>query len=130
MIKNYPDQLGDWIKRRAKSRRHTNLAAFLAVRDDVRAALDQKYTVKDIWANLREGGRIPFGYDAFINYVNRFLGSHLAARKVAKERRRSGADTSAPKKDPDPTAVAKVQPPPASLPGFVFNPVPKKEELL
>lgn len=130
MTKNYPDQLGDWIKRRAKSRRHTNLAAFLAVRDDVRAALDQKYALKDIWANLREGGRIPFGYDAFINYVNRFLGSHLAARKSARERRRSGADATVVEKNPGPVSTTKVKPPPAPLPGFVFNPVPKKEELL
>lgn len=117
MGKNYPDQLGDWVIRRAATTRDRNLVAFLAVRDDVCAALAAGYNVKTIWSNLRDSKRIGVSYSAFRRYVKRFATQApvgISAR---------------PSTSPSPTAHR-----PSSKPdkqsGFVFNPTPNKEELL
>jgi hypothetical protein len=119
MGKNYPDQLGDWVRQRAATTRDKNLVAFLAVRDDVRAALDAGYAVKTIWSNLHESKRISVSYTAFLHYVRKFLSQPAGAT------------------DMQPVAPAAVDETtfrhidkPAKAAGFVFNPTPKKEELL
>ncbi|MDO9013673.1 MAG: TraK family protein, partial [Polynucleobacter sp.] len=50
MAKTYPEQLGEWVKRRESTQRDKNLVAFLAVRDDVKAAVEAGYSVKTVWA--------------------------------------------------------------------------------
>lgn len=117
MAKNYPDQLGDWIKRRTATVRDRNLVAFLAVRDDVCAALDAGYNVKTIWSNLRESKRIGIGYSAFLRYVKKHIHQAQVASPV-----------------PPPAGVSPAPHLPISKPekpsGFVFNSTPNKEELL
>ena len=73
MAKSYPEQLAEWVKRRESTKRDKNLVAFLAVRDDVKLAVDAGYAVKTIWANMHEEKRVTFGYDTFLNYVNRYI---------------------------------------------------------
>jgi len=112
MSKNYPDQLGEWVRQRAKSRRDRNLVAFLAAAEDVRAALNAGFAAKTIWGNLYEAKRIPFCYDTFLSYVRRYLETKekLYTQECAQ--------------------AQQAQQPPAPQRGFVFNPVPNKEELL
>lgn len=111
--------------------RNKNLVAFLAVRADIKEALDAGYPVKTVWENMHELKRIEFGYDTFLNYVNRQI-------------RRPQANQSIPKVEPDSAAISKdsiSKPPedhtkpttkttkPGTLSGFTFNPVPNAEEL-
>ena len=119
MAKTYPEQLVEWIKQRESTRRDKNLVAFLAVRQDVKAAVEAGYAVKTVWANLYETKRITFGYDTFLNYVNRLIrrpqvDQTTTARATVK---------------PDKKAVTKAKPAEAAA-GFSYNPVPNKEELL
>lgn len=117
MGKNYPDQLGDWVKQRTATARDRNLVAFLAVHDDVRAALDAGYTVKTIWSNLHESKRIAVGYTAFLRYVKKFIkqaSSDQGLHSLPQPLPTTPRSTSKPDKPP----------------GFSFNPTPNKEELL
>lgn len=114
MGKNYPDQLGAWVRQRTASTRDRNLVAFLAVRDDVHAALDAGYPVKTIWSNLHEAGRINVSYTAFLRYVKKFNVRTAVEKPVPESSPPSARPASRPDK-------------PAS---FVFNPTPRKEELL
>ncbi|MYN08889.1 TraK family protein [Pseudoduganella aquatica] len=118
MGKNYPDQLGDWVRQRAATTRDKNLVAFLAVRDDVRAALDAGYAAKTVWSNLRESKRIAVSYTAFLRYVRKFLNQS------------DDAASSQPAPSTKTAAVSEHNDRPAKPAGFVFNPKPKKEELL
>jgi hypothetical protein len=118
MGKNYPDQLGDWVRQRAATTRDKNLVAFLAVRDDVRAALDAGFAAKTVWSNLHESKRIAVSYTAFLRYVRKFL-DQAAVSPLASQ---------APSTLPD--GSSRHITPPAKPAGFVFNPTPKKEELL
>ena len=133
MAKTYPERLGEWVKRRVSTKRDQNIVAFLAVRDDVKDAVDAGYAVKTIWANMHEEKRVAFGYDTFLNYVNRHI------RRVPKEPSGTTSARStlmpvskqgrpAPKIAPRETGP-KVKAPDA-VPGFIFNSEPKKEDLI
>lgn len=129
MAKSYPEQLGDWVKRRESTQRDKNLVAFLAVRDDVKAAVDAGYAVKTIWSNMSEAGRVNFGYDTFLNYTNRLIRKQKTPPPVVPT-----TITPAPQDAAKPkTSAKKATTPqvvkPAST-GFTFDSAPKKEDLL
>lgn len=132
MGKSYPEQLGEWVKQRTSTRRDKNLVAFLGVREDVKAAVEAGYAVKTVWANMAECGRIGFGYDTFLNYVNRLVRrtptDPAAASTPAPPAGRAPVTHSRTKLDTKTTAVKRMKSGPPA--GFTFNPVPNEEELL
>ena len=73
MAKSFSEHIALRVSARQPSRTGKNRASFLAVRNDVRKALDDGWPVKAIWDTLRDEGKIEFGYDAFIGYVNRLI---------------------------------------------------------
>lgn len=123
MAKSYPEQLGEWVKRRESTKRDKNLVAFLAVRDDVKAAVEAGYAVKTVWVNMHESGRVQFGYDTFLNYVNRLI------RRSQVDKAAKLTDASSKPKPAEKKAAAKT-PKPAAPSGFTFNPSPDKKDLL
>jgi len=134
MAKSYPELLGEWVKRReSATKRDKNLVAFLAVRDDVKEALDAGYAVKTIWANLHEHKRIAFGYDTFLHYVERHIrkaaappADNAAANQAARPANEQAmcAPISAGR-----TPRAQVKAPDA-VPGFTFNSAPNEKDLI
>jgi len=105
--KSYTDELSEWIQKNSSSARDAGLVAFLAVKDDVQAAIHAGFPVKSIWRHMRETGRTTARYETFLRYVRRY---------VDRE--------STPEPAPDPT------PEPAQpQTGFHFDPKPKKEDL-
>jgi hypothetical protein len=131
MNKNYPEQLGDWVKRRKSTQRDRNLVAFLAIRDDVKAALDASYSVKTVWTNMHECKRIEVGYEVFLHYVNRLIRHPIAdhVATVPNSRLSNPLATIGQKLAPGATPAASVTKPVAPA-GFVFDPVPRKEDLV
>lgn len=123
MPKNYPDQLGLWVKQHVETQHEVNRAAFNAVREDILAALDAHYAMKTIWKNMHADKRISFGYDSFRRYVQQLK------RETVQTVPKHLPAPATPAKPTQPTPGAPVSLP-AKLPGFVLNPNPKKEELL
>lgn len=122
MATNYPDQLGNWVQEHPESQHECNMAAFLVVRKDVRAALNAGYRMKLIWKNLRASKRICFGYDAFRRYVHRFIeNTSPADQQIAPDA------TTATQSGQRPSGTSGTLP--TNLPGFVLNTNPKKEDL-
>jgi hypothetical protein len=127
MAKSYPEQLAEWVKRRESTKRDKNLVAFLAVRDDVKLAVDAGYAVKTIWANMHEEKRVAFGYDTLLNYVNRYI----------RMKSTRPADSLPAKTDPQPQ-VSKPYPQnqgprvraPNTPAGFKFNSEPNVKDLI
>lgn len=126
MIKSLSERIA---QRAAGARRGgKNLASFLAVRDDVKEALQDGWAVKVIWRTLHDEGKITFSYDAFNNYVNRLI---------------QNADTPAPSRGQPAPLRARPSSPPASpakndadkknsgeIPTFKFNPKPNLKDLV
>jgi hypothetical protein len=55
-------------------RSQLNRAVFLGLRDDVRQALDDGWSVLAVYRVLLDDGRIEFSYQAFRRYVNSLIG--------------------------------------------------------
>lgn len=133
MTKSYPELLGEWIKRRESTKRDRYLAAFLAVRDDVKAAVNAGYPIMTIWANMVEAGQVACGYETFRNYVNRYV-----RRADESHTSTSPAPTSDRAQAPRVPTVRKIAgtspgdqaSKPATIPGFTFNSEPRKEDLI
>ncbi len=107
------EELTEWVKKReaSKQRRDKNLVTFLALRADMEAAIGAGYTVKTIWEHLFETKKISCCYETFLKYTQH----HITQVKGSHPEQKAGV-------------VTKPQSP-ASLPGFTFNPIPKKEDL-
>lgn len=116
--------LTERIADRAKtvpSSRGKNRASFLAVRDEVADAL-KDWPVKAIWETLRAEGKIEFGYDAFISYVNRHIRNrpqHAPLTHAVK-----------PTADPPPTPEREPARSSSSPPGFSYNATPDTKSLV
>ncbi len=136
MANAYPDQLGRRFKQKSK-RGNINLVAFLAIRDDVTAALEAGYSVKAVWADMRECQRTGIGYEVFLHYVNRLIrrprADHPATRAGPECSPSTPSDRAAvrPSIAPDGTTPTPAKAmTPAAPAGFTFNPVPMKNEEL
>ncbi len=99
------------VKHKSNGRSH-NLATVLALRGEIEQAIHDGWFVKDIWEALHEEGKVAITYQAFRVYVNRLL---LVPEK---------ADS------PEKNKTSPLAAPPSELPGFQWNPVPKKEDLI
>ena len=67
----YSEQIAEWVKQKQSRKRDKKLVAYLAVKADVQAVMNDGYAAKTIWTRLVETQRIAFGYDTFLNYTKR-----------------------------------------------------------
>jgi len=133
MAKHYADELAEWVRERpaARPRQDRSTVAFLAVRDDVKAALAAGFSMKTIWAHLHATGRIASRYETFTLHVKRHIRTPPPAHPPAPPPPDSPPDSppapaaAAPKPAPD--EPRKTAPP--SVGGFTFNATPKTEDL-
>ena len=99
---------------RKGSDKSVNKAAFLALKQDIDAALADGWSIKLVWETLVEEGKISFSYKTFCGYV---------ARLIAAEKKPSIQKNT--KEDENAKSKAKNE-----IRGFTFNPKPNLEELL
>ena len=112
--------------------RNIHLVMFLKVREDVREALVAGYSVKNIWARLREADRIQCSYSRFLFHVNcmRGTGKPASGRAAARTVALAAGPEQLPERGGASTAVRAQAGKPAATRGFVFNPVPDPENLM
>ena len=111
----YSEQIAEWVKQKQSRKRDKNLVAYLAAKEDIQAAMADGYAAKTIWAHLVETQRIAFGYDTFLNYTK---------RQHPSQTQEASCKTEKPPIEIKPKTETKLQP------GFSFNSVPNKEDLL
>ena len=131
MPSNYPEELGEWVKRRRSSKPAGRVAAFLAIRDDVEAAIDAGFPMKTIWAQMTERHQLNVCYDTFRGYVHRYISNRRERTSVAISSKppiffNAANEPVMSRPAPDKTTTTSVGP----IPGFTFNPHPKKEDLI
>lgn len=120
-------RIGEEARAKKRTPAGRNRAAFLAVREEIRSALDDGWPIKAIWTTLRKEGAIDCGYDAFIRYVDRLISS-AAPEPAPVARCQSEAVDDSP-------VEARVQDAPPhkqtnAIAGFNFQPSLKKEDLI
>jgi hypothetical protein len=126
MVKSLSERIAERIRTKQPSRAGRNRAAFLAVKDEVRKALDDGWSVKVIWETLRAEGKIEVGYDAFTGYVNRLIRNAEKPAPLPSLPSASKPKAEAAGKE-TPAEPKKSEPP--KIGGFTFDATPKKEDL-
>lgn len=123
MANTYTEALGEWVKKRKTTRPRQDLAAvaFMAVRKDVKAALDAGYSMKTIWEHMHEIGKITYRYETFLKHVRRYI-KEAKKETAAETQEKQQAAKSGQKQETKPKR------PPAD--GFTYDPIPKKEDLI
>jgi len=138
MAKSYTEQLAEWVRQRGQAAKaDRNRVAFLAVKDDVREAMEEGWPVKTIWSHMVEQQRIGFGYDTFLAYVKRHVKGDVdtprADRSSVLSRpslARKARALSPPKGESTPSRPDQNEHATAPMSGFTFNAAPKREELI
>jgi hypothetical protein len=131
MAKSLSARIAERIARKKPAGNVRNRAAFLALRGEVKQAIDDGWPVKTIWETLHGEGKVAFSYQAFRGYVNRLILSPSANGEatplVVADQPRQAAPRLAVQSARTP---AEWQPEKLAATGFTFNRTPKKEDLL
>lgn len=129
-MKSYTEELTEWVEKRAQKKRRQDAAAvaFLAVRPDVKAAIEAGYALITIWEHMQETGKVKCSYETFRKHVRRFLkpteekpDSIRESTALASTRKECKND----QKTPEPARQKTNE----QLHGFSFNAKPNKEDL-
>lgn len=112
MNKDLSARIAERVKKQRISSRDQNRAVFLALRQEIAKAMQDGWSVMTIWRTLKDEGKITFSYQAFRLYVKKLV--HPSAPPPGSPSKKTGPP-------------GTEQPHKAS--GFVFDPVPNKEEL-
>lgn len=130
MANRYTDELAEWVKKReaTRPRQDKSLVAFLAVKEDIREAIDAGYALKTIWAHMNETSKIPYRYETFLKHVHKHIkdksGSLPSTKGQVIVEKPSSLGASKPAQpEPKKNPVIKSA-------GFSFDAKPNKEELL
>lgn len=132
-MSTFLEELAKWAsgtRQTTKPRRKETLAAFLAVREDVKEAIAAGYALKTIWEHMHETGRVSFRYETFLRHVRR----HITNAPSETTRSSATAKPTAQGKRGNksmPTTLRELKKsdvPPVGR--FNFDPTPKREELL
>jgi len=130
---NYSKELAAWIKKETANRRRLDatVVTFLAVREDVKTAMNLGYTVTTIYDHMRATNRINCSYNTFRKHVLRYIKttpflSTPTPRTTLNDKNHLKTVKHQPKtisSTTEPTLAAK------KVHGFTFDPNPKKEDL-
>lgn len=96
--------------------REQHRATLLALRMEIRQAIDDGWSIRTIWRTLREERKVRTSYQAFRVQVKRLVQGHC---------RPLTTDASPPRTPSAPTPASLV----AGRTGFTFEPTAHKEEL-
>ncbi len=124
MAKSLSERIAERTRKKSPSRNAQNRAAFLALRGDVKQALDDGWPVKSIWETLHDESKVTFSYQAFRGYVNRLILSEKEA-SISSQTEKPIIE----KKE----VQEKIEPPkkrPAQIAGFVFQANPNEKDLI
>jgi hypothetical protein len=118
MQKGLSYRISQRVRDNRSSRNARNLAAFLAQRDEISRALQDGWTVYQIWETLHAEQKIAASYNTFCNQVKRLIA----------KRERTAYPANAAIRAPSPTPRRPVKRDGAE--GFTFSSTPNDEDIL
>ncbi len=97
-----------------------NRAQVIALRKEIEQALTDGCSLAMMWNTLHEEGTIAFGYETFRAHVRKLIRPHSEARATPLPAK-TGSHPSQKTATPSPKRTGG---------GFIFDPTPKKEDLI
>ena len=113
-------------KRKQKGTGVKNRAAFLALREAIKEAMADGWALKQIYRTLHTQKKITFSYQTFVNYANDLIPKPKPSLVISKQEasgKTPGQEQSVPTTEPKTQKSYE-------LPGFKFDPIAKKEDLI
>jgi hypothetical protein len=125
MAKKYIDELSEWANKRnvKKPRQSMAAVAFMAARDDVKAAMEAGYALKTIWEHMYETGNFPYRYETFLKHTRRHITEakkESGSKKLVVTKKRLKVTHGGQKQE---KKLSRSD-------GFTFNANPKVEDLI
>ena len=111
--------LSERIAARATTKKAQNRSAFLALREEINQAVLDGWSIKTIWETLQAEGKISFGYETFIKYVNSHIKTNLQSIIVPVP------ETITTNREQNKPKVSK-----HDIPGFNYEAIPSKKDLI
>jgi hypothetical protein len=99
--KNLSERVAERVLGRQTGKNRT-VAVFLALQGDIKMAIDDGWSAKDIWETLRHEGRIHVSYVMFLRYIKRFITKNADDKKTT--------NNDAPGKSPNKTEPPQPNP--------------------
>ena len=113
-------------KRKQKGTGVKNRAVFLALREDIKEAMTDGWALKQIYRTLHTQKKITFSYQTFVNYANDLILKPNQSQVILKQE--ANGKTVGQEQTVQPTEpITKKS---YELPGFKFDPIAKKEDLI
>jgi len=103
-----------------------NRAVFLALREDIKEAMKDGWAIKQIYRTLHAKKKITFSYQTFVKYTNDLILKPKSSRAIIQQQ----AIGKAPGQEPMAHTTETLTKKSYELPGFKFNPIAKKEDLI
>ncbi|EPI9345916.1 TraK family protein [Escherichia coli] len=136
MGNDYLADLQKWVAEKKGlngSSANTARVVFLAIRDDVKKAIDAGYALTTIWEHMHDTGRVTTSYETFRRHVKRYIYEYKAAAASAENRpERAAVKKESQKAGTSPGKSLTPEKPPvqreaptstgSQLPTFQFNP--------
>lgn len=119
--KTLSERVAERMIKKRPTRGAQNRATFLALRPDIKQAIDDGWPVKSIWETLNEEGKITFSYQAFCRYTKRLILTPPTSQAPPIPNSTAAA--------PDKKTKVVNKPTPAVNAGFTFNSEPNKQDL-
>ncbi|WP_262966115.1 TraK family protein [Methylobacter psychrophilus] len=113
-------------KRKQKGTGIKNRAVFLVLREDIKEAMTDGWALKQIYRTLHTQKKITFSYQTFVNYANNLIlkpKQSLITNKQESNNKPHEQEQTVPTTEP----ITKKS---HELPGFTFDPIAKKEDLI
>ena len=129
MAKKLSERIAERAKIKQQSRNARNRAQFLSVRDELQEALDDNWTIKDLWETLHAEGAITFSYQAFRTHLLAWQTPSPQAISESPKRTIEPTNPGGSKKD-EKTDNQKPQATEKISKGFIFDSSPKKEDYI
>ncbi|EFK1831352.1 TraK family protein, partial [Escherichia coli] len=87
MGKDYLTDLQEWVtQKKGLNSKSANSArvVFLAIREDVKNAIEAGYSLTTIWEHMHETGRVNTTYETFRRHVRRYIDERKRAAAVSE----------------------------------------------
>ena len=117
------------MQRRQQGTGIKNRSAFLALRDDIKEAMLDGWALKQIYRTLHTQKKITCSYQTFVNYANELILKSKQAQNATKILNQCTKQETPEQKANLNNTETRIKKPP-ELPGFIFNPIAKKEDLI
>ena len=113
-------------KRKQQGTGVKNRAVFLVLREDIKEAMADGWALKQIYRTLHTQQKITFSYQTFVNYANNLILKPKPSLVISKQEANGnalGQEQTVQPTEPKPQKSYE-------LPGFKFDPIAKKEDLI